>query len=144
MVSMNNKGVWRVIESVIAVLIIAGAFLLFISKEEVSKQSHYFEVLRPTLDEIAQNESIRDKIIKDEASTRDTEEEIVNIINNRFPSEELELNISICKINDVPCLTNEDYYPKGIKGEVYSEERLISSTLIDYGPAILRVYIWPK
>ena len=144
MVSMNKKGVWRVIESVIAILIIAGALLLFISKGEVSKQSHYFEILRPTLDEIAQDENIRDKIIKDDPSTSIGEEEIINILKTRFPSEELELNVSICEINDIPCLTNEDYYPKGIKGEVYSEERLISSTLIDYEPAILRVYIWKK
>lgn len=144
MVSMNKKGVWRVIESVIAVLIIAGALLLFISKEEISKQSRYFEILRPTLDEIAQDENIRDKIIKDDPSTSIGEEEIINILKTRFPSEELELNVSICEINDIPCLTNEDYYPKGIKGEVYSEERLISSTLIDYEPAILRVYIWKK
>jgi len=144
MVSMNKKGVWRVIESVIAVLIIAGALLLFISKEEISKQSRYFEILRPTLDEIAQDENIRDKIIKDDPSTSIGEEEIINILKPRFPSEELELNVSICEINDIPCLTNEDYYPKGIKGEVYSEERLISSTLIDYEPAILRVYIWKK
>jgi len=144
MVSMNKKGVWRVIESVIAVLIIAGALLLFISKEEISKQSRYFEILRPTLDEIAQDENIRDKIIKDDPSTSIGEEEIINILKPRFPSEELELNVSICEINDIPCLTNEDYYPKGIKGEVYSEERLISSTLIDYEPAILRGYIWKK
>ena len=144
MVRINNKGVWQVIESVIAVLIIAGAFLLFISKEEISKQSRYFEILRPTLDEIAQDENIRDKIIKDDPSTSIGEEEIINILKPRFPSEELELNVSICEINDIPCLTNEDYYPKGIKGEVYSEERLISSTLIDYEPAILRVYIWKK
>src|SRR3989344_2139926 len=144
MVSMNKKGVWRVIESVIAVLIIAGALLLFISKEEISKQSRYFEILRPTLDEIAQDENIRDKIIKDDPSTSIGEEEIINILKTRFPSEELELNVSICEINDIPCLTNEDYYPKGIRGEVYSEERLISSTLIDYEPAILRVYIWKK
>ena len=144
MVRINNKGVWQVIESVIAVLIIAGALLLFISKEEISKQSRYFEILRPTLDEIAQDENIRDKIIKDDPSTSIGEEEIINILKPRFPSEELELNVSICEINDIPCLTNEDYYPKGIKGEVYSEERLISSTLIDYEPAILRVYIWKK
>ena len=144
MVSMNKKGVWRVIESVIAVLIIAGALLLFISKEEISKQSRYFEILRPTLDEIAQDENIRDKIIKDDPSTSIGEEEIINILKTRFPSEELELNVSICEINDIPCLTNEDYYPKGIRGEVYSEERLISSTLIDYEPAILRGYIWKK
>ena len=144
MVSMNKKGVWRVIESVIAVLIIAGALLLFISKEEISKQSRYFEILRPTLDEIAQDENIRDKIIKDDPSTSIGEEEIINILKPRFPSEELELNVSICEINDIPCLTNEDYYPKGIRGEVYSEERLISSTLIDYEPAILRGYIWKK
>jgi len=118
--------------------------LLFISKEEISKQSRYFEILRPTLDEIAQDENIRDKIIKDDPSTSIGEEEIINILKPRFPSEELELNVSICEINDIPCLTNEDYYPKGIKGEVYSEERLISSTLIDYEPAILRVYIWKK
>lgn len=144
MVSMNNRGVWRVIESVIAVLIIAGALLLFISREEISKQSQYFEVLRPTLDEIAQDDSVRDKIIKDDPSTWTTEEEIINILRNRFSNSELELNISICDINNIPCLTNEDYYPGEIKGEVYSEERLISSTLIDYGPAILRVYIWLK
>ncbi|MDO8508464.1 MAG: hypothetical protein Q7S27_02145 [Nanoarchaeota archaeon] len=141
---MNKKGIWRVLEAVISVLLIIGALFAVISNKEVdSQQSHYFKELRPFLDEIAQDEIMRIKIITDDDASRITEDELIVLLKNRLPSANLEFNASICKITDSDCLS-DNYYPENVDGEVYVEERLISSTLNEYKPSVVRVYVWEK
>ena len=140
---MDKKGVWRVIEAVAAVLIIAGAVLIISTKEAPQTHSNIGKVLRESLDEMARNNDLREEIVEDNSLEDDAESSIVELLKNKFPENIFQYNVVICDIDDADC-KNFIITASNPNSEVFSEERLISASLKNFNPKIVRVYVWRK
>ena len=127
---------------IFAILILAGAILIFSVKQEVYEKENIQKVMISVLNEMAKDVSFREDIINDGLEKIEAEDRIKNLLKERFPNSEFDYNVIICNINDADC-KNEDG-AKDIKKEVFSQERLISASLKDFMPKIVRIYIWRR
>lgn len=133
---MNNKGWIRIVEAVIAILMILGFVLVAMSKdfEKTDISEAVYEKQRFILEVIANNESLREDIIGSGnfANTN-------NYISKNIPST-WDFVINICGVNMV-CNggTPQDK-------EVYASETIISSTLGSFPGKSqkLMFFIWKK
>lgn len=140
---MNKSGIWRVIESVTAILILAGAILLLINKQEIIEKNDIREKLLPILQEIAKNETIREKILSDDSANREAEDLIIAVLKEKLPNANLNHNTTICDMNDKIC-NDIRGYPSDLTASVYSAERVVSASLTVFNPKTVRIYIWEK
>ncbi len=135
----NKRGIWRIVEAVIAVFILASAIvMLFLQDTQEESENLLFDDI---LNEIAKDKALREKVINDDSNSVDAENEIMNILEKRILNQRLEYNVSICRVSD-SCV-GENFYPADIV-EVYSQERIISSTLDRFEPKIVKIYVWAK
>ena len=136
---MGKRGMWRIVEAVLAVLIVAGALLVILSKQETrTTEQDFYDLLRPALDEVAKDQILREAILNDDSSSVDAENDVLDKIKGLIPNALLEKRVKICDASnpsDCNSLTTEDK-------DVYSEERLITASLKTYSPKIVKVYIW--
>ena len=142
---MNKKAVWRIIEATFAILLITGTIFFFLSKEEASKEREdAFTQLRPILDEIAKNSALREKIILDTPANSDAENNIMKVLEQRIKNLALAYNVTICDAFTAAVCDTTKVYPSDIKGDIYSEERLIAATLTNFNSKIIKLYLWEK
>lgn len=139
---IGKRGMWRVIEAVIAILILAGGLLAIASKQISNEGRDLIEDIGPVLDEIAKDSQIREDIIKG-----DNEEviktKIIDKLKERTASKGLEYKVIICGYDESGCLKDKGGVP--ITERVYSDERLISSTKLQgFKPRVIKVYVWEK
>jgi hypothetical protein len=135
---MNKQGMWRIVEAIVASLLIMGTFLVFLSGENVAKQNNIFDSIRSGLDEIAKDNELR----KDILNGVNVDDEIENKIKEVVGRPNFNYLVEICDfgLNGCGCSSNcPDYSVE----EVYSDERIISATTDSSGnPKIVRVYVW--
>ncbi len=144
MVRINKRGIWRIIEAVIAVLILATFFIYFAVENKPDIESRYLLETGRILDEIVKDQNTRKRILMDDSSDRAIEEDILNMIRLKLGSVELDYNLSICLVDDVICLNPENYYPVNHEKEIYSMDRYVGASLDFYNPKVIRAYIWQK
>ena len=127
----NKKGWLRIVEATIAILLIA-SFLTFFyirSNQYSQKEKEIYNLEKIILDEIANNPELREKVLEE------NETAIMEYVKKRKPAG-FNYTIKICDIG-VVC------YPSTYLGEeVYSDSRIISSTLKEYEPKQLRIFMW--
>jgi hypothetical protein len=133
--SMNfsNKKAWlRIVEAVIAILIIAGAVLYFTinqtKKTDIS--GIVFERQTKILEVISKNESLRNSVITENKT------EVESYISRVIPSS-WNFSINICELDDI---CNRGATPND--RDIYVSERMITSTLINYSPKKIRFFVW--
>ena len=137
---VNKKGLLRIVEASIAVLIVLAVILLVSVNKERDIERDLSEILTPILDEIARNTSLRDKIFLDEINAI---EEMETIVSNQLQNSFLSSKVVICgNINEF-CGGLEDY-PENAEGSIFSSERIISTRLDAnlYNPKKLKIYLW--
>ncbi len=126
----NKKGWLRIAEAFIAILLISVIFSAVYSQQKIKKSNiNILTIEDGLLNEIANNKQLREEIIKNEAGNA-----------TRFVGERvsgLNFAIKICEVEDI-CTLNS-YVP-----EVYARERIISSTLIQYSPKKIKLFMWEK
>lgn len=133
---VNKKALWKIMEAVFAVAIILSALIFLSVKQEIKDRNEFFHLLRPALNEIAHNQELRDKIIADDDTGDVAEEMVLNEVRAKINSANLQYKIFICEISSGSC-GNVD-----IEGEIYSEERIISSSLTEFRPKIVKLFVW--
>ena len=145
--SKNKKGWIRIVEVLVAILVIAGIVLIVINQNENKKEdipsltrSYQIAILR----EIQLNNSLRGEIVGISASLP-----IENIsfssqapltwekITEKTPSY-IECAAKICAAND-SCL-----FANSPGRTVYAQSVIISSTLQTYNPRLLKLFCWTK
>ncbi|MEM2772280.1 MAG: hypothetical protein QXR88_00300 [Candidatus Pacearchaeota archaeon] len=141
----NKKAWWRIVESIIGVLIILSALIFFVSQQmkNYGKDDKAKEILRVILDEIEKNYTIRNYIINN-----NNNELINSYISNKLYSISSNYNFSFCITK--PYSTCRDFYQYNvaeIRKNIYSESILISyindtNDKIETKKFIL--YIWEK
>ncbi len=139
---VNKKGFLRILEAVLAILIVIG-FLFVLSINRVQKpESKLGEDIPALLDEIAKNDDMRRDVVSYDGSDEAEKERIINELES-FLAERVKSGVSfsvrICK-PDEPCPIQEV-----IDGdeEIFSGERIISSARgVGYNPAKVKIFLW--
>lgn len=141
---MNRKGVMKIIEASISIIIIMGVlFFVFSQSNQVSLEDEDFnELNRDLLEEIALKPKLRQAVLTDTGRATSGGVSSNNLEINEFLSERLSeypLNYSfkICLINDACGLSK--YH-----GNVYAQERVISAdvTKPKLAPKKIRLFLW--
>ena len=136
MIKNNKKGFMRIIEAVIAILLILTAVLIFISQqtERFENPEEIYATQRSLLEIIANNETLRNEVIRSE-----------HIIIDEFIARSLPTSLgfttSVCSVDEI---CNEGTPNDKI---VYVSETIISANLTNY-PDLrsqkLQFYTWRK
>ena len=141
---MNKKGIWRVIEATLSVLIIISFILILLSKKEtVSDKEAIGSSLRSILNEISKNSTLRQAILTDDDVSSQVEEIALQVFKEKINNPAFNYNITICSLNAVSC-GNITKYSINPDLEIYSEERLVTADINNFNPKILKVYAWRK
>jgi hypothetical protein len=136
---MNNKKAWlRIVEAVVAVILITGAVLIVISAKNNAEQKdtereYIYLIQTSILNEISRNNTLRGCVISPEKNTTELEK----FVSSRIPSY-LNFSLKICAISE-PC-----NFDKNLAKSVYAEDVLISSNITFYNPQILKFFVWKK
>ncbi len=133
----NNRGIIRIIEASIAILIIFSAVLVISSKDNSSKNPNFEKFAIDLLEEIAKNNSLREMII---LNSNQGKEQSKIFIQTRINNPLVGFEINVCEPDNLCALEN---FPSGVK-EIFSAERLISSTIRNYDPKKIKVFLWLK
>tara|TARA_Y100000310_G_C20604014_1_gene774544 strand:+ start:567 stop:980 length:414 start_codon:yes stop_codon:yes gene_type:complete len=137
MVRINNKErkAWlRIVEAFLAILIIMGAVLVLLSRQEQSADisQDVYEKQRQILELISKNDDLRQEVILGNDAV--VSEAILNLIPSSW-----DFAINICGLNDI-CPNPGNYENK----EIFATEIIITSTLLNYNPKKLRFFVWMK
>lgn len=127
----GNKGWIRIAEAFIAILLITTVMITMYSKQIAKKdKSEIVKMEDAILNEIANNEKLRQEILSNQ--TQNVTEFISTILPNF-----LNFDVIVCGIYDICNL--DRYIPN-----VYVRERVISSTLYEYSPKKIKLFMWEK
>lgn len=132
---MNNKRGWlKIVEAVIAILIVFGAVLFVMSKQVYveDRAEKVYEKQDKILDIISKNETTRQMVL--DGNTDGLKLEI-----DRMMPLSWNYSISIC---DITIICAPEGMPRD--KDVYVKEVLITSTLSEYDPQKLRLFVWMK
>ena len=132
---VGKRGIIRVIEASLAILIIAGAVLLLYSRTQTSQEEDLTRTLFPILEEISKNNTLRDKIVSGDAQSIQL---INSIVDEKIKNPSLNYSVYICNRNE---LCNLKAYPN-TANNIYSAERIISSTLRSFNPKKIKIFLW--
>lgn len=126
---------WRIIEASISVLLLL-SFIFIMSSNQLARNedNSLLEKLKLNVDEIARDPVKRNTILTDIYAENIIEQHLRdNSLNENF-----EYKVDICNFNtNSQCGT-----PPSDKLDVYSVERLISSSLTSYSGKIVKIYSW--
>jgi hypothetical protein len=104
--------------------------LTIYSRQHAGNSVEVLKIQDAVLDEIANNEALRTNILANESAN-------VNIfIEERMPSV-LDFKVMICNLEEI-CNLPE------YRQEVSARERIISSTLQEYSPKKIKLFVWEK
>ena len=132
----TDKKAWiRIVEVLIAILIITGAVLVTLSKQDNKKDisNEVYQTQRYVLDIISKNDSLRNEIISGQNT------QVNNTISKMIPAT-WNFETRICNLNDI---CNSDATPLG-SVEIYVSEVMITTNLTQYNPQKLRFFVWMK
>ena len=138
-INQKDRKAWlRIIESFLAVLIVIGAVLVILSKQEqrADISESVYEKQRYILDIISKNESLRGEIIT--TSNTQNNSLINGVIQGLVPAS-WNFATNICRLNET-CSNPGNYESK----EIFATEVLVTSTLTSYSPKKLRFFVWMK
>ena len=129
--NMNKKGWIKIVEAFMAVMILASVMLtIYVKQPTRTMNQEIIKIEDSILNEISQNEVLRQNVLDE------NETSISLFIQSKIPAN-LNFTARICGVEDICGL---DVYRK----EVYARERIISSTLKEFAPKKLRLFMWEK
>ncbi len=122
----------RIVEAIIAILIVMGVVLVVLSRQNYGfdADERIYETQRQVLNIISKNNGLRTYVLTGNNA------EINNAISDMVPTT-WNYTVEICELDSIcsSVLTPNDK-------EVYVTEIVITSTLDDYGPKKLRFFVW--
>lgn len=121
---MNRKGVLRIAEASISILIILSFLVLVQVKNNSSEDVDFSERINEVLEEIAREQSLRQQVFDengfDENGFMSDESELFTFIRQRIPESYLVIEARVCDEIDKICTLD-----RFIEGEVYAGQRVI-------------------
>jgi hypothetical protein len=128
----NKKGWLRIVEAVVAILIVAVA-LLFIRTTNIVEKTNsdsIYEIERNILDIVSKNDSLRSDVL-------DGNSQNVNKLVEQILSDNWAYSIRICEL-DSACGNSQTITDR----EVYSSEMIIVADETQYSPKKLKIFVW--
>jgi len=131
---MRNKKAWlRIVEAVIAILIVTSALIIVATRTPKQDSAESIQELqRNILEQISSKEELRAEILQNK--TTNTSLFVKGVLPAYY-----NFTIKICEVNEQIC-SMPYYIPK----DVYANEILISSTLEEFKPKRLKLFVWKK
>lgn len=130
MMKENKKAWMKIVEAVIAIMIIVSVLIfMIVNAPRYGEQENLIEIQRNILEQISSNNTLREDVLMD------NNESIIKFIQDVKPAY-LNFTARICNVSDVCGM------PFYINKEVYADEILISSTLTKYSPKKLKLFVW--
>ncbi len=134
---MNKRGIIKVIESSVAILIVVSVLFVSYNKDVAGTSVDYSEEARDILEELANNFSMRKQILESSTENITDDSDIMKFVEDRI-SIQLNREAKICE--EVSDACGQSTYV----GDVFSAERIISSDLDTYDPKKIRLFLWEK
>ena len=134
----NKRGWIRIMEAVVAILIMASVLIVLYTNNtpQVSYAQYISDLQIRILDDVALSPELRN------ATLFSNETYIQPLLNNsvfsKVPSN-FDYALVVCSLTNSNCV-----FPNNLTQEVYVEDRIISSNLQNYNPKILRFFIWSR
>ena len=131
----TDRKAWiRIVEMLIAILIITGAVLVTLSKQENRKDisNEVYQTQRQVLEIISKNDSLRGDVLVGQKTN------INDAILKMIPAT-WNFDTKICNLNEI---CNSESTPLNV--EVYVSEVMITTNLTQYNPQKLRFFVWMK
>lgn len=139
---MGKKGMLRIVEASLAVLLVFGVILVVASKREAGAEKEDInKILREVLDEVAKKNDLREKIVNGDELAKT---EIKDILEKRIPSARFGDSVNICEELGNLCACDLTGYPEDAEGSIFSSERVISTTLDTSNPRIVKLCVWRR
>lgn len=133
---MNKKGFLRILEAIIAVLIILSALLFVVIKNNSEKSSADSLCLEANslIDEISKNSTLREGVLNSDVDL------VKGFLVDKISNPLIDYRVKICKLDDF-CSLNEGGLDKV---EICASERLISTTTgrTDFQPKKLKIFLF--
>ena len=138
---VNKKGVLRIVESTVAILIIFGVLLVLATRADEGEIEDLSNRIGPLLREIASDNVLRVKILTGDSSAIS---DIEGIVEDRINNPSINQRAVIC---DPLEFCGLESYPDVSDGNIYSDERIITTTLSSLGdldPKKVKIFLWRK
>ncbi len=134
---IKNKKAWlRIVEAFFAILIITSVLLVIVTRQPIERDSYEIHnIERGILRQVALNESLRQYVLNED------EDEIKSFVKDVAPVY-WNFTIEICNIEGICAM--EPYPKSALNKEIYADEILISSTLQEYNPKRLKLFVWER
>lgn len=130
---VNKRGWLRIVEAVIAILIVFGAVLTVSMQSKTNRATDDIcESLYPLLDEAAKNVSLRSEILNNDKSN------VEDFFKKRIKNPSIDMEVKICELSDI-CPHNRAGMDKA---DVCAAERVISSSSTSSNPKKLKVFLF--
>jgi hypothetical protein len=136
-IGLNKIGIIRIVEASIAILIIFSAVLIISSRTSVSEEASFADLGGDLLEEIAKDNGLREKIISNPSEGKKLAKSFVG---EKIKSPDLNFEINVCLPEEICSL---EKFPEGVK-EVFSSERIISSTIRNFNPKKIKIFLWTE
>lgn len=134
---MEKKGIMRVVEAIIAIMIVFSAIILIYSQRTSPEREDVSEEIWKITDQAARDYELRNRIL---AEGENSEEEVREFIEGKInPS--LNFEVEVCEMEE-ECAPEEEIQEK----EIFSVERIITVGLQeeDFEPKKVRLFVWRK
>lgn len=133
---VNRKAIARIIELLIAITIISVILLITYRQTLPSQETNDLsEDARDILSEISTMDDLRDEVVSNQVNVNAMTNTIA-YVDSRLP-DYIDFELRACIITS-SC--GQSTYI----GNVYSAERIISTSRTDFGPIKLRLFVWVK
>jgi hypothetical protein len=136
---VNKRGVLRIVEATIAVLIILVSIVFLASKREIPENRDVGLVVPSLMDEIAKNLTFREDLAKGN-NEEILEKEIELSLKKRLDSPIVNVSVKICNLTEVCFL---EPYPDTDE-DIFSSERVISGSVKNetIKPKKVKIFMW--
>lgn len=130
---MNKRGWLRIVEALVAILIVFGAVLTVSTTKQTTTANDPCVALAPLLDEIAATPALRNEILS--GKTAETERFLKNNIRNP----KLDVVVKVCAHDAVLCPHGRD---GSDKADICAQERLIAGSAESTALKKLKVFVF--
>jgi hypothetical protein len=146
---VSKKGVARIIEAVLAIMLILGALLLISSNKEVEVAPDITQQISPMMDKMAQNKTMRYAILDYNLSANYSEHDnpailkkVEDFMRKEIANPSFNLNARVCRLNETCFL---DPLPNN-QADLYAVERVIGTEVKEpsFLPRRVKIFLWRK
>ncbi len=128
---MVKKGWLRIVESIIAIMIVFGVLLAVLIEKKAQNQENSCGLIPELLNEIAKNQSLRQEIVIGEVSGTNI------FLKTRITNPALSYRVKICQLEELCALEEAGLEKKNI----CANERIISTGGGSYQPKKLKLFL---